>query len=86
MIITSEQQLQNLIAAEMGKFAQQINLSVAKVQRPWLTRKEAIDYTGFSESKFDQLVSDGTIPKRVIGKSPVFYREDLDSLPQAVEA
>lgn len=86
MIIMSEQQLQNLIAAEMGKFAQQINLSAAQLQRPWLTRQEAIDYMPFSASKFDQLVSDGIIPKRFIGKSPVFYREDLDSLPQAVEA
>ena len=80
LIVIEEDELRQILAEEVGKVSRAD--AVSKLKRPWLTRKEAIDYLPFGGSKLDQLAKDGFLPKHYISGLPVFYLSDLDALPQ----
>lgn len=83
LIVTTKEQLRAFLAEEIQGVADQVNLRSAKMARPWLTKSEVVEYTGFSTSKIDTLVRDGLLKKYFIASQPVYYREDLDQLPAA---
>jgi excisionase family DNA binding protein len=48
----------------------------------WFTREEAAAYLRCSLPTLDRYAKSGQLPKRQLGRSPRFKKEDLDALVQ----
>jgi hypothetical protein len=79
------EQMWNLLAGDLAeRLARHLapllaeRVSGHEAGSPWLTTREAVDYTRLPESTFRKLASCGKIPSHG-GRAKLFYRPELDT-------